>query len=73
MLPVCPVQRWRCADYICDEEDDAIIKSISCHDDDDRVVVRVDDAFVTFYNFKCLLSPYGYLNRDVSTIYVKKI
>ena len=60
------------ADYICNEEDDAIIKSISGYDDE-RVVVIVDDAFVTFDNFKCLLSPSEYLNGDVNTIYVKKI
>ena len=59
------------ADYICNEEDDAIIKSISGYDDE-RLVVRVDDAFVTFDNFKCLLSPSDYLNGDVNTIYVKK-
>ena len=59
------------ADYICNEEDDAIIKSISGYDDE-RLVVRVDDTFVTFESFKCLLSPYEYLNGDVSIIYVKK-
>lgn len=57
------------ADYTCDEEDDAIIKSISGYDD--RVVVRIDDAFVKFCNFKCLLRPSEYLNGDVSTRYVK--
>ena len=56
------------ADYICNAEDDAIIKSISGYDDE-QVVVIVDDAFVTFDNFKCLLSPSEYLNGDVSTIY----
>jgi hypothetical protein len=56
------------ADYICNEEDNAIIKSISGYDDE-RIVVIVDDAFVTFDNFKCLLSPSEYLNGDVSTIY----
>ena len=83
------------ANYICDEEDDAIIKSISCCDDGDdrlivriddtiiksisccddgdRLIVRIDDAFVTFDNFKCLLSPSEYLNGDVNTISVKKI
>ena len=60
------------ADYICDEEDDAIIKSISCCNDGDRLIVRIDDAFVTFDNFKCLLSPSEYLNGDVNTIYIKK-
>jgi len=44
-----------------------------CCDDGDRLIVRIDDAFVTFDNFKCLLSPSEYLNGDVNTIYVKKI
>ena len=61
------------ADYICNEEDDAIIKSISCCNDGDRLIVRIDDAFVTFDNFKCLLSPSEYLDGDVNTIYIKKI
>uniref|UniRef100_K4AKF3 Ubiquitin-like protease family profile domain-containing protein n=1 Tax=Setaria italica TaxID=4555 RepID=K4AKF3_SETIT len=41
-------------DYSCDEEDESIIKSIGgCREE--HVVVRVDDIFVNYKTFKCLL------------------
>jgi hypothetical protein len=39
---------------MCDNEDEAIITSIG-HPAEDHVLVRVDDVFVDYKMFKCLL------------------
>jgi len=62
-------------DYICDEEDTAIIESIT-NSDDKRIVVRVGDSFVSFFHFKCLLSSTDQIYDDVSSIiltYITKV
>jgi hypothetical protein len=57
------------ADYVCDNEDEAIITSIG-HPAEDHVLVRVDDVFVDYKTFKCLLRRQAYVYGDVSTIYM---
>ncbi|CAL4969185.1 unnamed protein product [Urochloa decumbens] len=59
-------------DYECDENDEDIIKSFS-DSHDKRVVVRVGDAFVDYFHFKCLLKPSLYLNGDVINAYIELI
>ncbi|RCV18671.1 hypothetical protein SETIT_3G321000v2 [Setaria italica] len=50
-------------------QDESIIKSIGgCREE--HVVVRVDDIFVNYKTFKCLLRCNAYVNGDVSTLYI---
>ncbi|CAN6338798.1 unnamed protein product [Urochloa humidicola] len=66
------ISRVEKQDYECHEEDDAIIESVN-GSQDEHIVVRIEDAFVTYYNFKCLLNPTRYLNGDVINAYIKLI
>ena len=50
---------------MCDKEDIELIKSVAGVKDE-KIVVRVDDAFVSYENFKYLLSCPAFLNGDVS-------
>uniref|UniRef100_K3YCB5 Ubiquitin-like protease family profile domain-containing protein n=1 Tax=Setaria italica TaxID=4555 RepID=K3YCB5_SETIT len=59
-------------DYTCDEEDESIIKSIGgCREE--HVVVRVDDIFINFETFKCLLRRNAYVNGYVINAYINLI
>ncbi|CAL4916489.1 unnamed protein product [Urochloa decumbens] len=72
---ICPkgqLSRSLSDDYECDENDEGIIKSFS-GSHDKRIVVRVGDAFVDYFHFKCLLKPSLYLNGDVINAYIQLI
>lgn len=52
---------------MCDEEDIKLIESVVAGvKDDKKIVARVEDVFVSYNNFKYLLSPSEFLNGDVS-------
>ncbi|XP_062203798.1 putative ubiquitin-like-specific protease 1B [Phragmites australis] len=56
-------------DYICTEEDIAIVESIKSSPDN-RILVDIDDAFVDKFHFECLLQPNEFLNDEVISAYI---
>ncbi|KAF8721706.1 hypothetical protein HU200_022879 [Digitaria exilis] len=57
-------------DYECDDEDYAVIKSI-VDSPEKKIIVRVNESFVTYSNIKCLLHPKLLINGDVINPYIE--
>ena len=53
-------------DYICDENDIAIIQSV-VDVPAKKKIIRMDDSFVVRVHLQCLLDPNAFLWSDVSS------
>ena len=53
-------------DYICDENDIAIIQSV-VDVPAKKKIIRIDDSFVVRVHLQCLLDPNAFLWSDVSS------
>lgn len=59
---------------MCNEEDIKLIESVVAGVKNEKtVVVRVEDVFISYYHFKCLLNPSAFLNGDVSIQYTSRV
>ncbi|KAF0926336.1 hypothetical protein E2562_023059, partial [Oryza meyeriana var. granulata] len=59
----------RTANYICSEEDNAILDSV-CSSPEKKILVNINGAFLYRYDMECLFHDNIYVNGDVLSAYI---